>query len=147
MKQTVENRRPLIMGDVAILLLVHFNFIIQLWNMFFSLPKSIPQCILSQLHVLFIEFYSFCVCFSKICIRIQWYVVSSVFWKKLTFVPFHYLTLLVRCEEIGVHIIYLYLFLKSTYWEYILEKKLSTSEVGPILGLIAPSPLYSLLLC
>jgi hypothetical protein len=78
------------------------------------------------------------VCFSKICIRIQWYVVSSVFWKKLTFVPFHCLTLLVRCEEIGVHIIYLYLFLKSTYWEYILEKKLSTSEVGPILGLIAP---------
>jgi hypothetical protein len=33
------------------------------------------------------------------------------------------------------------LFLKSTYCEYILEKILSTSEVGPILALIAPSPL------
>jgi hypothetical protein len=31
--------------------------------------------------------------------------------------------------------------LKSTYCEYILEKILSTSEVGPILALIAPSPL------
>jgi hypothetical protein len=58
----------------------------------------------------------------------------------MTFVAFHYLTLLVRCEEIGTHIHYLYLFLKSTYCEYILEKKLSTSKVGPILALIAPSP-------
>jgi hypothetical protein len=31
--------------------------------------------------------------------------------------------------------------MKSTYCEYILEKMLSTSEVGPILSLIAPSPL------
>jgi hypothetical protein len=31
--------------------------------------------------------------------------------------------------------------MKSTYCEYILEKMLSTSEVGPILALIAPSPL------
>jgi hypothetical protein len=31
--------------------------------------------------------------------------------------------------------------MKSTYWEYILEKILSTSKVGPILALIAPSPL------
>jgi hypothetical protein len=30
--------------------------------------------------------------------------------------------------------------MKSTYCEYILEKMLSTSEVGPILALIAPSP-------
>ena len=103
-KQTVENRRPSKMGDVAILLFVHYNFIIQLWNIFFFLLKSIPHCILSQLHALFIEFYSFCVCFSKICIRIQWYVVSSVFWKKLTFVAFLDLTLLVRCEEIYAHI-------------------------------------------
>ena len=35
----------------------------------------------------------------------------------------------------------MYLFMKSTYCEYILEKILSTSEVGPILALIAPSPL------
>ena len=31
--------------------------------------------------------------------------------------------------------------MKSTYCEYILENILSTSEVGPILALIAPSPL------
>ena len=31
--------------------------------------------------------------------------------------------------------------MKSTYCEYILEKILSTSEVRPILALIAPSPL------
>ena len=61
--------------------------------------------------------------------------------KKMTFVAFHYLTLLVSCEEIGAHINYVYLILKSTQWEYILEKKISTSEVGPILALIANSPL------
>jgi hypothetical protein len=33
--------------------------------------------------------------------------------------------------------------MKSTYCEYILEKILSTSEVGPILSLIAPSPLIN----
>ena len=33
-KQTVENRRLSKMGDVATLLFVYFNFIIQLWNMF-----------------------------------------------------------------------------------------------------------------
>ena len=35
--------------------------------------------------------------------------------------------------------------MKSTYCEYIFEKILSTSEVGPILALIAPSPFISLL--
>jgi hypothetical protein len=39
-KQTVENRKPSKMGDVATLLFVHFNFIIQLRNMFLFL-KSI----------------------------------------------------------------------------------------------------------
>jgi hypothetical protein len=39
-KQTVENRRPSKMGDVATLLFVHFNFIIQFRNMFLFL-KSI----------------------------------------------------------------------------------------------------------
>jgi hypothetical protein len=48
--------------------------------------------------------------------------------KKMTFVAFHYLTLLVSCEEIGAHINYVYLILKSTQWEY-------------ILALIAHSPL------
>ena len=35
-KQTVENRRPSKMGDVATLLFVHFNFIIQLGKCFYS---------------------------------------------------------------------------------------------------------------
>jgi hypothetical protein len=39
-KQTVENRRLSKMGDVATLLFAHFNFIIQLCNMFLFL-KSI----------------------------------------------------------------------------------------------------------
>jgi hypothetical protein len=39
-KQTVENRRPSKIGDVVILLFVHFNFIIELGNMFLFL-KSI----------------------------------------------------------------------------------------------------------
>jgi hypothetical protein len=39
-----------------------------------------------------------------------------------------------------MHILTNYLFLKSTYCKYILEKILSTFEVGPILALIAPSP-------
>jgi hypothetical protein len=42
--------------------------------------------------------------------------------KKMTFVAFHYLTLLVSCEEIGAHINYVYLILKSTQWEYILAR-------------------------
>jgi hypothetical protein len=44
------------MGDVATLLFVHFNFIIQLRNMFF-IPEINPHCILSQIYALFIEFY------------------------------------------------------------------------------------------
>ena len=59
--------------------------------------------------------------------------------KRMTFSACHYLTVLVR----GAHINYLYLFLKTTYWEYILQKKISTSEVGPILDLITPSPLIN----
>jgi hypothetical protein len=61
--------------------------------------------------------------------------------KKMAFSAFHCLTLSVRCEELDAHINYLYLFLKSTYCEYILEKILSTSEVGPIVTLIVLSPL------
>ena len=75
-------------------------------------------------------------------IRLQCYVVSSVFCKK-TSVAFHYLTLLVRCEEIDAHINKLYLFLKNTYWEHILGKILSTSMVLPILAFVDPSPLIS----
>jgi hypothetical protein len=63
----------------------------------------------------------------------------------MTFGALHYLTLSVRCEELDAHINLLYLFMKSTYCEYILEKILWTSEVGPILALIAPSPLLHLI--
>ena len=59
----------------------------------------------------------------------------------MTFSGFHYLNLSIRSEELDTHINELYLFLKSTYSEYILENILSTSEVGPILVLIAPSSL------
>jgi hypothetical protein len=62
----------------------------------------------------------------------------------MTFSAFHYLTLSVRCEELDAHTNKLYLFLKSKYCEYILEKMLSTSEVGSILTFIAPSPLYKI---
>jgi hypothetical protein len=47
----------------------------------------------------------------------------------MTFSAFHYLTLSVRCEE-----------LDALICEHILEKMLSTFEVGPIFDLIAPSP-------
>ena len=75
-------------------------------------------------------------------IRLQCYVVSSVFCKK-TSVAFHYQTMLVRCEEIDAHINKLYLFLKNTYWEHILGKILSTSMVLPNLSFVGPSPLIS----
>ena len=83
-KQTVENRRPSKMGDVATLLFGHFNFIIVSEHLF--IPEINPHCILSQIDALFIEFYYalflfFFLFFLKICIIIQWYV-HSVFWKK-----------------------------------------------------------------
>jgi hypothetical protein len=46
-KQTVENRRPSKMGDVATLLFVHFIFIIQLQNIFLF-PKSRTTSIISR---------------------------------------------------------------------------------------------------
>jgi hypothetical protein len=55
-KQTVENRRSSKMGDVATLLFVHFNFIIQLRSIVF-IPEINRHCILSQIYALFIEFY------------------------------------------------------------------------------------------
>jgi hypothetical protein len=56
----------------------------------------------------------------------------------MNFIAFHYLTLLVRCQQINEHIDELYLFLKSTYNEHILEKILSASEMGPIVGHYSP---------
>jgi hypothetical protein len=81
-----------------------------------------------------------CVCFFFLDVHYNT-MISRKFCivKRMTFIAFHYLTLLVR----GAHINYLYLFLKTTYWEYILQRKISTSEVGPILDLITPSPLIN----
>ena len=56
-------------------------------------------------------------------------------------IAFHYLTLLVCCRQINEYIDELYLFLKSTYIEHILENKFSASEMGPIVGHYSPSPL------
>ena len=53
--QTVENRRPSKMGDVATLLFGHFNIIIVSEHVF--IPEINPHCILSQIYALFIEFY------------------------------------------------------------------------------------------
>jgi hypothetical protein len=39
-----------------------------------------------------------------------------------------------------MHTNYLPVFLKNTYWEYILEKISSTSKVEPIFAVMAPTP-------
>ena len=75
-KQTVENRRPSKMGDVVTLLFVHFNFIIQFWNMFLFL-KSSTLHIMSNLCCVFmlclLSFIMLCFCLfnDMLCIIIQ----------------------------------------------------------------------------
>jgi hypothetical protein len=79
-KQNVEIRRPSNMGDVATLLFVHFNFIIQLRNMFLFLKSfhiASNVCFVYWVLLCFV----FVFVFLKICIIIQWYI-RSVFWKK-----------------------------------------------------------------
>jgi hypothetical protein len=67
-KQTVENRRPSKMGNVATLLFVHFNFIIQFQNMFLFL-KSIHIAYYVKFMLCLLSFimlcFSFCFCFFK----------------------------------------------------------------------------------
>jgi hypothetical protein len=58
-------------------------------------------------------------------------------------IAFHYLNLLVCWTGINEHIDILYLILKSTSYEYILEKILLTSEVGQIIIIIYPQVLSS----
>jgi hypothetical protein len=99
-KQTVENRRPSNMGDVATLLFVHFNFIIEFQNMFLFL-KSIH--ILSQIYALFIEFYYALFFFFK-DMHYNTMIRTFCILKKMTFGAFHYLTLSVRCEDLDAHI-------------------------------------------
>ena len=100
-KQTVENRRPSKMGDVATLLFVHLIFIIQLRSMFLFLKSSI----LSQIYPLFIEFYYalLLVSFFKY-MHYNTKIRTSCILKKMTFSAFHYLTLSIRCEELDTHI-------------------------------------------
>jgi hypothetical protein len=103
-KQTVENRRPSNIGDVATLLFVHFNFIIQLRNICF-IPEINPHCILSQIYALFIEFYY--ALFLFLFFKDMYYntmIHTFCILKKMTFSTFHYLTLSVRCEELDAHI-------------------------------------------
>ena len=88
------------MGDVATLLFVHFNFIIQLRNMFF-IPEINPHGILSQIYALFIEFY-YALFFKDMHYNTMIHTFCIL--KKITFSAFHYLTLSVRCEELDAHI-------------------------------------------
>ena len=102
-KQTVENRKPSKMGDVATLLFVHFNFIIQLRNMFFFLPEVNPHCILSQIYALFIKFYYALFLFFK-DMHYNTMIRTFCIMKKMTFSAFHYLNLLIRCEKLDTYI-------------------------------------------
>ena len=96
-KQTVENRRPSKMGDVATLLFVHFNFIIQLRNMFLFL-KSIHihkfmLCLFNLLSFVFV-FVFFKDMHYNTMIR------TFCIMNNMTFSAFHYwyLNLSNRCE-------------------------------------------------
>ena len=99
-KQTVQIRRPSKMGDVVTLLFVHFNFIIQLRNMFLFM-KSIH--IASNLCFV----YWVLLCFVFVFIKDMHYntmIHTFCILKKMTFSALHYLTLSVRCEELDAHI-------------------------------------------
>ena len=87
------------MGDVAILLFGHFNFIIVSEHVF--IPEINPNCILSQIYALFIEFY-FALFFKDMHHNTM--IRTFCVMKKMTFTAFHYLNLLIRCEELDTHI-------------------------------------------
>ena len=104
-KQTVENRRPSKMGDVATLLFVHFNFIILSEHV--CIPEINPHCILSQICALFVEFYYALFLFLFLFFKDMRYntmIRTFCILKKMMFSAFHYLTLSVRCEELDAHI-------------------------------------------
>ena len=99
------------MGDVATVLFVHFNFIIQFRNMFF-IPEINPHCILSQIYTLFTEFY-YALCLFFVCLFVFFFfkdmhyntmIRTFCILKKMAFSAFHYLILSVRCEELDAHI-------------------------------------------
>ena len=102
-KQTVENRRPSKMGDVAILLFVHFNFIIQFRNMFLFL-KSIHIAYWVKFMLCLLSFTMLCVSFFFKDMHYNTIIRTFCILKKMAFSVFHYLTLSVRCEELDAHI-------------------------------------------
>ena len=62
-----------------------------------------PHCILSQIYVLFIEFYYALFLFFK-DMHYNTMICTFCILKKMTFSTFHYLTLSVHCEELDAHI-------------------------------------------
>ena len=83
-KQTVENRRPSKMGDVATLLFVHFNFIIQLRNMFLFLKSfhiASKLCFVYWVLLCFV-FLFFFLFFKDMHYNTMIWYIRSVFWKK-----------------------------------------------------------------
>jgi hypothetical protein len=68
----------------------------EIWskNVIFKCKNYVPHLLFHEFMIYLLSFmlcFSFCFCFLKICIIIQWYV-HSVFWQKMTFSAFHYLT-------------------------------------------------------
>ena len=94
------------MGDVATLLFVHFNFIIQFQNMFLFL-KSIHIAYYVKFMLCLWNFFNslflFCFSFFK-DMHYNTMIRTFCILKKMTFSAFHYLTLSVRCEELDAHI-------------------------------------------
>jgi hypothetical protein len=85
-KQTVENRKPWKMGDVATLQFVHFNFIIQLRNMFLFLHIKSNLC--------FVYWVLLCFVFVFVFKDMHYNTMIHTFCiqKKMTSSAFHYLT-------------------------------------------------------
>ena len=83
-KQTVENRRPSKMGDVATLLFVHFNFIIQFRNMFFYSWNQSTLHIKSNLCFIYrVLFYFVLFCF--FCFFKDYLTVGPLWWIRCTY--------------------------------------------------------------
>jgi hypothetical protein len=102
-KQTVENRRPSKMGDVATLLFVHFHFIIQLRNMFLFL-KSIHIAYLVKFMLCLLSFIRLFLFFFFKDMHYNTMIRTFCILKKMTVDAFHYLTLSVHCGELDAHI-------------------------------------------
>jgi hypothetical protein len=92
------------MSDVATLLFVHINFIIQLRNMFLFL-KSIHIAYQVKFMLCLLSFIMLCSSFFFFKdMHYNTMIRTFCILKKVTFSAFHYLTLSVRCEELDAHI-------------------------------------------